>query len=307
MTKKADEQTSGATGKPKRFVKTPMFVAENAGRYLRQSLIGTIQEAEFASGTGRTLLCYVCGAEAQVDREDIIGFMELLHNVKRGENVDLLLHTGGGDLDAAEKLINLVRATIGHDAQLRAIVPDYAKSAGTLMVLGANEIVMGESSELGTIDPQVDQQDLSGHVLTHSVLVYIDAYKEARSELEKHPDNPANRMMFERFDPTVLREFKAIEARARACAQDLLKPRINAYTAVVNDLLDINRFPSHRQMINWEAAKSLGLEIVYKDPSDELWAKYWELHCHQRLAIGDRQKIFESAVVTHISGPKSDD
>lgn len=42
-----------------------------------------------------------------------------------------LIHTGGGDIDAAEKVNRIVRAKVG-TGTLRVVVPDYAKSAGTL-------------------------------------------------------------------------------------------------------------------------------------------------------------------------------
>src|SRR2546430_3481130 len=88
--------------------KTPMYEAIHAGRYQRQAVIRTIEQR-----TGRYLICYVSGAAASIDRDDTLGFVELLHNVPKGKNVDLMLHTGGGDIDAAEKLITLVRTAVG--------------------------------------------------------------------------------------------------------------------------------------------------------------------------------------------------
>src|SRR5947209_1518594 len=74
--------------------KTPMYEAIHAARYHRQSLIKKIQE-----DYGRRLICYVSGKLASIDRDDTAGFMEILHNIQPGDNVDLLLHTGGGDVD----------------------------------------------------------------------------------------------------------------------------------------------------------------------------------------------------------------
>ena len=54
----------------------------------------------------------------------------------------------GGKADSAEKLVRMVRSKVGA-AALRIIVPDFAKSAGTLMVLGADSVVMSDMSELG--------------------------------------------------------------------------------------------------------------------------------------------------------------
>src|ERR1700722_8517346 len=96
--------------------KTPMYEAMNASRYHRQSLIKAIEQRE-----GRTLICYVSGRSANIDRDDIVGFVEMLHNIRSESDIDLLLHTRGGDVDAAEKMMTLVQATAGA-GQLRVII-----------------------------------------------------------------------------------------------------------------------------------------------------------------------------------------
>jgi ATP-dependent protease ClpP protease subunit len=271
-----------------------MFTAMHAQRYQRQALIRDIE----ARSEGRVLLCYVSGAGAEVDRDDTVGFAELLHKVPHGTSIDLLLHTPGGDVDAAEKLITMVQATVG-DAALRVIVPDYAKSAGTLIALGGNRIVMSDTSELGTIDPQVARSDGCGTDIVHSVLGYIDAFNETEAAVQAHPDDPAKRIMFDKFDPVVLRQYKAIMRRARVFAENQLKPRGLNYSKIVSDLMDINRFPSHGQMINWETASEIiGLPVDYLPKHDELWKLYWTLYCHLRLAVQNNQKIFESYYVS---------
>ena len=133
--------------------KTPMFTAMNAARYQRQTLIREIE------ADNPQLLCYVA---APVDRSDTLGFVDMLHNARKGEPIDLMLHTPGGDVDAAEKLITLVRSQVGEEGQLRVIVPDFAKSAGTLISLGATTILMSDCSELGPIDPQISLKDIDG-------------------------------------------------------------------------------------------------------------------------------------------------
>ena len=108
------------------YSKTPMYLAIHAPRFQRQRLIRELDQQ-----TGRTLLCYICGENAEINRDDTLGIVELLHNVQPGASVDLMLHTFGGDIDAAEKLISMLRAAVASTASLRVIVPDVAKSAGT--------------------------------------------------------------------------------------------------------------------------------------------------------------------------------
>ena len=99
---------------------------------------------------GRPVICYVAGAHTAIDRDDALGFVDLLCRIRPERDVDLVLHSGGGNPDAAEKLIQMVRRRVG-EAALRVVVPDYAKSAATLMALGADTIAMSDISELGPI------------------------------------------------------------------------------------------------------------------------------------------------------------
>jgi len=66
--------------------------------------------------------------------------------------IDLVLHTPGGLVLAA---MQIARAVEAHPAKVTVYVPVYAMSGGTLIALAADEIVMGEFSVLGPIDPQI--------------------------------------------------------------------------------------------------------------------------------------------------------
>jgi Serine dehydrogenase proteinase len=296
MTDESDVQPEGDEGLAKSagsFEKTPMFTAENSSRYQRQAIIKEIE----ALSEGRQLICYVAGENADIDRDDTIGFNELLYKIAPGSSIDLLLHTPGGDVDAAEKLISMVQATVG-GGSLRAIVPDYAKSAGTLITLGANQILMSNSSELGTIDPQVHRNDGCGSKIYHSVLSYIRAYTQAEKALKSNPNDLASQIMFGKFDPVVVQQYEAVAGRAKVLGENLLKPMGVNYTQIVADLMNIERFPSHGQPIGWDTAQKIGLPIEYLEKDDPIWKLYWSLYCHLRLAINKDTKIFESHYVS---------
>ena len=120
-----------------------LFQAVNAARYQRQDLIRAIEV------TSKTrLICYVSEV-GMVTRDGVVPIMDLLHHIPIGTPIDLLLNTPGGDVDSAEKIVRILRRRVGSGIQLRVVVPDYAKSAGTLIALGADVIVMSDSSELG--------------------------------------------------------------------------------------------------------------------------------------------------------------
>jgi len=68
--------------------------------------------------------------------------------------IDLVLHTPGGLVLAAEQIAN---ALTRHNAKVSVIVPHYAMSGGTLLALAANEVIMDENAVLGPVDPQIGQ------------------------------------------------------------------------------------------------------------------------------------------------------
>lgn len=291
----AQEQVSGASSAPPpvRPVKTPMYEAMNAERYMRQAKIKQIQES-----SGTRLLCYVAGSVAPITRDDVVGVIEMLHNVPRDSNIDFMLHTGGGDIDAAEKIVSILRTTVGK-GRLRVIVPDFAKSAGTLIALAADKIVMSDSSELGPIDPQFLKKDGEGNARWHSVLNYLQAYETLCEKLRLKPDDVPAKIMLSKLDATTVVQFEAISKRARTLAEEhlnrwMFQHKKATYTKIAHDLMDTNRWPAHGQMISWEDAKQMELEVEYLQPESEQWRSYWGLYCLQRLAVKDREKLFEA-------------
>src|SRR5690606_26474955 len=73
-------------------------------------------------------------------------------------NAILMLSTFGGDLHAAFR----VARALSHrypNGKIRVLVPSWCKSAGTLICIGAHELVLGDSSELGPLDVQVQKPD----------------------------------------------------------------------------------------------------------------------------------------------------
>jgi Serine dehydrogenase proteinase len=86
-----------------------------------------------------------------VDLGDIRGFMEACSNIHERQ-VDLILHSPGGNPDAAESIMAYLRQRFDH---IRGVVPLAAMSAATMMALGSDELLMGEHSQLGPVDPQI--------------------------------------------------------------------------------------------------------------------------------------------------------
>jgi len=87
-----------------------------------------------------------------IDLEDAQTVIAAIKDTPDDTPIDLIIHTPGGIVLAA---MQIARAVEAHLAKVTAYVPVYAMSGGTLIALAADEIVMGEFSVLGPIDPQI--------------------------------------------------------------------------------------------------------------------------------------------------------
>ncbi|MBX4308663.1 ATP-dependent Clp protease proteolytic subunit, partial [Mycobacterium tuberculosis] len=88
----------------------------------------------------------------QITDEDKNGFMLCIHELDRTKGLDLIIHTPGGDSQATIALVDYLRSMFGKN--IRAIIPQLAMSAGTMIACSCFEIIMGKQSSLGPIDPQ---------------------------------------------------------------------------------------------------------------------------------------------------------
>lgn len=103
------------------------------------------------------LLVYVTGdrpgMETQIHPEILDYFIDHLDKIGKAEKISLFLYTRGGNTLAAWSLVNLIRQFC---EDFEVIVPSKAQSAGTLISIGANRIVMTKQATLGPIDPSLN-------------------------------------------------------------------------------------------------------------------------------------------------------
>ena len=87
-----------------------------------------------------------------IDMEDAQSIIAAIKETPDERPIDLIIHTPGGLVLAA---MQIARAVEAHPAKVTVYVPVFAMSGGTLIALAADEIVLGEFSMLGPIDPQL--------------------------------------------------------------------------------------------------------------------------------------------------------
>lgn len=281
--------------------RTPLFEAQHQQRYIRQYLVGQIEQL-----TGRRLLVYCANVEnpfSGIGVKDVVPFQDLLCDCDKDSDIDLMLQTNGGDPDVAEKLVYMLRERA---ASLRLIVAERAKSAGTLIALAADEILMGTPSELGPIDPQVTLRGPDGNFLSRPAHSFLDGLEDIKRKVidEGGQINPAYFPLLSHFDPAALDVCNKAIKRCQQFAAKWLKrhmlrgqPASRAQAIAKKLVAQPSYIQSHGTVIDWEEAQQLGLRVTHLRHEDPLWDFVWRLYVqyHQEFQTDPNiWKIFET-------------
>lgn len=256
--------------------------------------------------TGRNVIVYYSGwmekeflikqglTGHEVNDSDKNGFMSTIHELDRSKGLDLLLHTPGGDVAATESLVDYLRAMFGKD--IRAIVPQIALSAGTMIALACKEVLMGKHSSLGPIDPQF------GGLPAHGV---IEEFNTAKREIAADPNTMAVwQPIIAKYPPAFVGEC----AKAIIWANDMVRGWITsgmyagdsdaapAADRILNELSDHALTLSHARHISMQKAKELGIKVVELEGDQKLQDAVLTVHhaCVQTLAETPAFKIIEN-------------
>jgi hypothetical protein len=111
-----------------------------------------------------------------IDYDDRVPFLDQLGNLE-GESIDIILETPGGSAEIVEDLVEQIRHRF---SQVAVLVPGYAKSAGTIMVMAADDILMEPASALGPIDAQIVQAGKR-----YSAHAFIQGLEKIKDEADK--------------------------------------------------------------------------------------------------------------------------
>lgn len=254
---------------------TPLFHAQQAGRYERQQLI-----AEYAALCDCRLIVVIDAIFPQ----NLTPFEELIYDNPPQRDIHLLLGTPGGD---GETAVRMVRAAQARCRELTVVVPDVAKSAGTLIALGAHSILMAPASDLGPIDPQFEFPDGSLVAAKDIIAAVDDASKKVQEAPATFPLHAAlltdvSGLMVQQARSELLRTGDLLE-EALSSNPDRTAAQVAALKKKLRVPL-IQRPKTHAAIFNAADAQKAGLPAVEADIEGEqwqriwrLWAKYWAM------------------------------
>lgn len=134
--------------------------------------------------TGRNVIIYYSAwlsknaEQTDICDYDMNGFMNAVKGLDCSKGLDLILHTPGGCPTAAEAIVKYLRTKFNND--IRAIIPQMAMSAGTMIACSANTIIMGKQSSLGPIDPHFNG------IPAYNI---VTEFNEAKQDLQTNKNN----------------------------------------------------------------------------------------------------------------------
>ena len=217
--------------------------------------------------TKRNIICYYSGWLAKPNANhisisdiDMEGFMNAVRGLDCSKGLDLFLHTPGGDVAATEAIVKYLRSKFGTD--IRVFVPQLALSAGTLIACASKEIIMGNQSSLGPIDPQI------GGIAALDVL---REYEEFEADIIQNPYKAHYwSIRLQGVPPTFINKCKDAVSLSTELATNWLKTgmfedeamdtgRIDSIVGKLNEKLNSKTHGRHFDKVY---CKRIGLKIV---------------------------------------------
>ena len=225
----------------------------------------------------------------------------VLQKTDLSNGLALVLSSPGGDGLAAERIIRICRTYSG-TGEYWAIVPRMAKSAATVICLGASRILMSETSELGPIDPQVSliENGVPKRFSAYNIVSsYEDLFRKAVSS--KGRLEPFLQQL-DRYDQRQIAELKQAHELAQDIAVKALKEGMlgKDSEATIRKRISVFLNPkytkAHARPIYIEDARKAGLNVEAKDVRGSIWRDIYELYIRSDLFVTTAAaKLIESS------------
>lgn len=209
-----------------------------------------------------------------IEQRDLTPIKDQLSNL-HGADVDLILETPGGSGETAEDIVKLLRAKF---AKVGVIVLGAAKSAGTIITMAADEILMEPASALGPIDAQLVWQ---GKVFSAGAL--IEGVERIKAEVVKtgvlnkayipilqsvspgELQNAENALEFSRLlvsEWLAKYKFKDWDTHSSTGKPVTVEERRELAAKIASQLCDHSRWKTHGRSIHLDDLRKMGLRIT---------------------------------------------
>ena len=218
-----------------------------------------------------------------LEQSDFYIFRDLLSGQGKRNKVDVYLETPGGSGETAEEIGRFLHNNFEN---VSFVISGEAKSAGTIIALSGNEILMTETGSLGPIDAQIK----IGRSIV-SAYDYMEWIKDKRKEAEKQGAlNPFDATMIAQISPGELgsvfhslkfaedlvkdwlarykfKNWKFTETHNKTVTETMKKQRAKE---IAEELTNHSRWRSHGRSIKIDDLESIGLKVTRIDSDPQL-------------------------------------
>ena len=259
----------------------------------------------YAAAIGKALPPFVL-PEVALEQRDLYVIHDLLANMRGANRLDFYLETPGGSGETAEEIVRFLHDNFGH---VSFVISGEAKSAGTILALSGNEILMTETGSLGPIDAQVR---IGRSVV--SAYDYMEWVNQRRKQAEEEGRlNPFDAVMVAQISPGELesvshamafaqervrewlaqykfREWQVTETRRLPVTDEKRQEQANEIAVA---LTDRSKWRLHGRSIKIEDLENIGLRITKIDDDRHLADVVYRIQAVCRL-------VFESTTAFKI-------
>ena len=256
---------------------------------LPQQFVSGVQELEAALGMPVWLLVQNDGGglHGHLWGYTYKTFFHQREQLPQDEPIALLIDSPGGDSASAYKLARLLQKRCG---SFIALVPSYAKSAATLLVLGAERIVLGTYAELGPLDMQVKDDEgeemvsalnyvqtlerlgaYSKRTFDEAMFLFIERTRKKTGFILPHAIDYTSRIvrpLMENVDVLRYTEMSRILKIGRDYAERLLTGKYSDKQASKIASALVSNYPEHGFVIDKDEAAAIGLTV--ETPDEEI-------------------------------------
>lgn len=235
-----------------------------------------------------------------IDIDFVLNLEEHLLQEVGDREFHLLLRSPGGD---GEQAVRAIRVLQSRCSKLVIVVPDVAKSAATLLALGADEIRLGPASDLGPVDPQM-------MIGTRWFAAKSIAAAVAQAEEAVKADRGLTPLW-----ASLLADVTALDVQAAAAELQRTETMIRQALSYRSDPPDAEQTEklvgalvaalqeeptSHGASLGATELQRLGLPVVKVDPTSWEWECIWRLWALYWVQIGG--PIYESTTASFRPG-----
>lgn len=233
----------------------------------------------------------------------------VLQKTDLSKGLALVISSPGGFGLTAERIINICRSYSG-TGEFWTIVPSKAKSAATMICFGGSKIIMGPTSELGPIGPQLTTSE-KGVVKRFSLYNIVESYdelfkkavKEEKGNLQPYLQQLAN------YDEREIKEFRAAislseDIAIRTLSSGMMKgvPKKDIKKKI-EIFLNPKRTKTHGRPIYTKESSNCGLNIELRDIKEPFWQLLYELYIRTDNFVSTKAaKCIESEKHSFVAG-----